>query len=123
MTTGSSDDYAAGHYQVLTAAGSREEAGAIAEALLEARLAACVQVVGPVQSRYWWQGRLESAEEWLCLAKTTAGRVDEAVAEIARRHSYETPEVTVTPIVGGASGYLRWIDQEVGADASGDSGP
>jgi periplasmic divalent cation tolerance protein len=101
------------HFQVLTAAGSRDEAAALADALLEARLAACVQVVGPVQSRYWWQGRLETAEEWLCLAKTTAGRVDEAVAEIGRRHSYDVPEVTVTPIVGGSDAYLRWVDAEV----------
>lgn len=106
-------DGGARHFQVLTAAASRAEAATIAEALLERRLAACVQIVGPVQSRYWWEGRLESAEEWLCLAKTTAAGVDEAVAEIGRRHSYETPEVTVTPIVAGSSGYLRWIDAEV----------
>ena len=103
----------AAHFQVLTAAGSREEAGRLADALLERRLAACVQVVGPVHSRYWWRGRLESAEEWLCLAKTTAAAVDAAVAEIGRRHSYDEPEVTVTPIVGGSAGYLAWIDAEV----------
>ncbi len=107
------------HFQVLTAAGSRDEAAAIADALLAARLAACVQVVGPVQSRYWWQGRLEAAEEWLCLAKTTAERVDEAVAEIGRRHSYDVPEVTVTPIVGGSPAYLRWVDEEVARNPGG----
>lgn len=99
-----------GYVQVLTAAGSREEAEAIADALLERRLAACVQLVGPVHSRYWWQGRLESAEEWLCLAKTSAGRADEAMAEIGRRHSYDNPELTVTPIVAGSDAYLGWID-------------
>lgn len=103
----------AGHVQVLTAAGSREEAGAIAGALLERRLAACVQVVGPVQSRYWWKGVLESAEEWLCLAKTTAAAAGEAMAEIRRQHSYDEPEVTVLPIVAGSPGYLGWIDAEV----------
>jgi periplasmic divalent cation tolerance protein len=101
------------HYQVLTAAGSEDEAAAIADALLDRRLAACVQVVGPIRSRYRWKGRVESAEEWLLLAKTTAAAVDEAMAEIGRRHSYETPEVTVTPIVAGSAGYLGWIDAEV----------
>ena len=66
-----------------------------------------------MQSRYRWQGRIESAEEWLCLAKTTAARSADAVAEIARVHSYDTPEITVTPIVGGAESYLAWIDAEV----------
>ena len=103
----------AAHVQVLTAAGSREEAAAIADALLERRVAACVQVVGPVHSRYWWKGRIESADEWLCLAKTTAAAVDEAMDEIGRRHSYEAPEITVTPIVAGSARYLAWIGAEV----------
>ena len=104
---------AGGHVQVLTAVGSREEADAIAAALLDARLAACVQIVGPMQSRYRWRGRIESSEEWLCLVKTTRARSEDVIAEVARVHSYETPEITVTPIVGGASGYLAWIDAEV----------
>lgn len=107
-----------GHVQVLTAAGSREEADAIAAALLDARLAACVQIVGPMQSRYRWQGRIESAQEWLCLVKTTASRSADAMAEIARVHSYDTPEITVTPIVGGAASYLAWIDAEVAPSGS-----
>lgn len=106
-----------GHVQVLTAAGSPEEADAIAAALLDARLAACVQVVGPVRSRYRWQGRVESAEEWLCVVKTTAAAAGAAMAEIARVHSYDTPEITVTPIVTGAASYLAWIDGEVGGGA------
>ena len=101
------------HYQVLTAAGSEAEAAALADALLDRRLAACVQVVGPIRSRYRWRGEVESAEEWLLLVKTTAAAVDEAMAEIGRRHSYETPEVTATPIVAGSAGYLGWIDAEV----------
>lgn len=107
-----------GHVQVLTAAGSREEADAIAAALLDARLAACVQIVGPMQSRYRWQGRIESAEEWLCLVKTTAAASAGAVAAIARVHSYDTPEITVTAIVGGGASYLAWIDAEVAPPGS-----
>jgi periplasmic divalent cation tolerance protein len=101
------------HVQVLTAAGSREEAAAIAAALVEARLAACVQVVGPVESTFWWEGRIDRAEEWLCLVKTTAARAGDVVDEIGRRHSYDTPEITETPIVGGSDRYLAWIDESV----------
>ena len=99
--------------QVATAAGSREEADRIAGALLDARLAACVQIVGPVHSRYWWQGAQESAEEWLCLAKTTAERAPAAMDAIAGAHSYEVPELTVIPIVDGSPAYLAWIAGEV----------
>ena len=100
--------------QVQTTAGSREEAAAIADVLLTGRLAACVQVVGPVESRYWWRGRLESAEEWLCVAKTTRARVDTVTDAVVAAHRYETPEVVVTPIEGGSDAYLRWIEDEVG---------
>ena len=100
-------------FQVLTTTSSREEAAKVADALLSRRLAACVQVTGPVESRYWWEGRLEAAHEWMCLAKTTQDRLDEVVATIQRTHSYETPEVTATPIVAGSADYLRWIADEV----------
>ncbi|MDP9401917.1 MAG: divalent-cation tolerance protein CutA [Actinomycetota bacterium] len=98
--------------QVQTTAGSREEAEALADAVLRRRLAACVQVVGPVQSRYWWHGELESAEEWLCLAKTTHDRMEELMEAIGGAHSYETPEIIATSIVGGTGPYLRWISEE-----------
>lgn len=101
------------HVQVTTAAGSRREAENIVAALLALRLVACGQIVGPVQSRYLWRGRVESAEEWLCIAKTTTAGAEEAMAEITRLHSYETPEITVTPIIGGSPAYLAWIDAEV----------
>ena len=99
--------------QVQTTAGSREEADRLASVLLERRLAACVQLLGPVESRYWWEGRVESASEWLCLAKTTAARVDEVVAAIGDAHSYDTPEVLVTAVRGGNERYLRWVEETV----------
>ena len=101
-------------FQVLTAAGSREEAAAIADGLLRRRLAACVQVLGPVESRYWWKGAIESAEEWLCLAKTTATALDDAMAEVRRLHSYETPEILALPVSAGDPAYLAWLAAEVG---------
>ncbi len=99
----------ANYLQVLTTAGSEEEAERIAAALVERRLAACVQTVGPIASRYRWQGKVETAREWLCLAKTEAGRYRDLEAAIRELHSYEEPEIVATPIVAGSQGYLDWI--------------
>lgn len=101
------------HLQVTTTAGSAEEAETIAGALVERRLAACVQVVGPIVSRYRWQGEVEQAQEWLCLAKTEAGRYAELEAAIRELHSYEEPEIVATPIVAGSAGYLAWLSRNV----------
>jgi len=109
--------------QVQTTAGSREEADRIASALLEARLAACVQVVGPIESRYWWQGRLETSTEWLCLAKTTDDRLEEVVATVKVAHSYDTPEVIALPVTAGSARYLQWVADVVVGDEEEPSGP
>lgn len=96
-----------------TTAGSEEEADRIAAALLERRLAACVQVIGPVVSHYRWKGAVEREAEWICLAKTAASRYEEVEAAIAELHSYEQPEILATPIVAGSDGYLAWVADEV----------
>ena len=101
------------YFQVVTAVASREEAAAIARALLEERTAACVQVIGPVESSYWWQGAMESATEFLCVAKTSAARLDAAMATIERHHSYDVPEITAVLVARGNAAYLDWISQEV----------
>ena len=101
------------YLQVLTAAGSEEEAEAISAALVERRLAACVQVLGPVASRYRWRGKVEQAREWLCLAKTEASRYPELEAAIRELHSYAEPEIVATPIVAGSRGYLEWIGESL----------
>jgi periplasmic divalent cation tolerance protein len=98
--------------QVSVAAGSRDEAERIAQVLLDARLSACVQLVGPVESRYWWQGSREAATEWLCLVKTRTSLVDRVVAAVRAAHSYDVPEVVAVPIVGGDPEYLRWLEAE-----------
>jgi periplasmic divalent cation tolerance protein len=90
---------------------------AIADAVLDARLAACVQRIGPIRSRYRWEGRLEEAEEWLFLCKTTVAAVDALTARIAELHPYATPEVLVSPVDGGLDRYLAWIAAEVPAAA------
>lgn len=99
--------------QVLTTTGSEEEAGAIASLLLDRRLAACVQVVGPITSRYRWQGAVEEDREWQCLAKTTRAAYEAVEAAIREVHSYDEPEIIATPIVAGSAGYLAWIAENV----------
>jgi periplasmic divalent cation tolerance protein len=101
------------YVQVLTTAASEEEAGRIAVLLVERRLAACVQVAGPIVSRYRWQGELEEEREWHCLAKTTGGAYEKVEAAIREAHSYEEPEIVATPIVAGSAGYLAWIAENV----------
>jgi periplasmic divalent cation tolerance protein len=101
--------------QVLTTAGSEEEAGRIASLLVERRLAACVQVVGPITSRYRWQGAVEEEREWQCLAKTTQAAYAAVEAVIREVHSYDEPEIIATSILAGSAGYLAWIDANVDA--------
>jgi periplasmic divalent cation tolerance protein len=99
----------ADYLQVLTTTGSEAEAERIGSMLVERRLAACVQIAGPIASRYRWKGEIEEAREWQCVAKTEASRYPELEAAIREAHSYEEPEIVATPIVAGSGGYLGWI--------------
>jgi periplasmic divalent cation tolerance protein len=101
------------YLQILTTAGSEEEAERISAALVDRRLAACVQVIGPISSRYRWQGEIETAQEWMCVAKTEASRYPQLEAAIRELHSYDEPEIVATPIVAGSSGYLDWVSHSV----------
>jgi len=105
------------YVQVLTTAGSEEEAESIASALLEQKLAACVQVAGPIASRYRWQGGLERAQEWQCAAKTEAALYDQVEAAIRAVHSYEEPEIIAIPVLAGSAGYLAWVSESVSSPA------
>ncbi|GIH78495.1 divalent-cation tolerance protein CutA [Planobispora longispora] len=100
------------YLQVLTTVESHREGTELARSITGARLAACVQIVGPIRSVYWWEGRLEEAEEWQLLAKTTADAFPALEAHIKANHSYDTPEIIATPIVAGSAGYLTWISEE-----------
>ncbi len=73
-----------------------------------------MQVVGPIVSRYRWQGAVEEAREWQCLAKTTRDAYGAVEAAIREAHSYDEPEILATPIVAGSAGYLTWIEENVG---------
>ncbi len=98
---------------MLTTTGSEEEAATIADALLERHLAGCVQVIGPVQSRFWWEGRIDTAREWLCLVKTTADRYDGVEAAIREHHSYDVPEIMAVPVGRGNRDYFGWLRDAV----------
>ncbi|HZD02553.1 MAG TPA: divalent-cation tolerance protein CutA [Actinomycetes bacterium] len=104
----------AAHVQVATTTATEEEARQIARGAVERRLAACAQVVGPITSTYWWQGAIETAAEWLCLLKTTAPLFEALAAYVRAEHSYDTPEITATPITHGSPDYLAWISAETG---------
>ncbi|HEY3263267.1 MAG TPA: divalent-cation tolerance protein CutA [Pseudonocardiaceae bacterium] len=99
--------------QVLTTVDSEEAAERLARGMVDGRLAACVQVVGPICSVYRWQGVVQAEQEWQCLAKTTAERLDELVEHLGRHHPYDLPEIIATPIVGGSQDYLRWVSEQV----------
>jgi periplasmic divalent cation tolerance protein len=98
--------------QVQTTIDSRAEAMELAQGAVEARLAACAQVAGPIASIYWWENGVERAEEWLIMLKLPADRYDDLAAFLAERHSYDEPEVVAVPIVAGAPGYLDWLAAE-----------
>jgi periplasmic divalent cation tolerance protein len=103
----------ADYLQVSTTVGSEQEAEQIGAALVERRLAACVQIIGPIASRYRWQGAVECSTEWMCVAKTSAARYAELEAAIRELHSYDEPELVATPIVAGSEGYLEWIGESL----------
>jgi periplasmic divalent cation tolerance protein len=98
--------------QVQTTTDSRAEAVELAQAAVEARLAACAQVAGPIASTYWWEDGLERAEEWLIMLKLPADRYDDLASFLTERHSYDEPEIIATAIVAGAPSYLDWLQEE-----------
>jgi len=101
------------HIEVVTTTAAQDEARRIARSLVEARLAACVQVRGPIHSTYRWKGQVETAEEWQCVAKTRRdlyARVEQAIREL---HPYEVPEILAVAIVQASPAYAQWLDEQV----------
>ncbi|HEU5452156.1 MAG TPA: divalent-cation tolerance protein CutA [Terriglobales bacterium] len=98
---------------VLTTAGNHEEAQKIARALVERRLAACVNIVPGIESVYRWQGAVESAQEWLLIVKTTAAAFERVRDAIKELHSYDLPECIAVPIERGSAQYLAWLGESV----------
>jgi len=94
---------------VLVTVPSPAEAERIASALVEERLAACVNAVGPIRSVYRWEGKLQNDEEWLLVIKSRAASFAALAARVRTLHSYDTPEVVALPVVAGSDSYLAWL--------------
>ena len=101
--------------QVQTTLGTEADARRIARALVDERLAACCQVVGPIAGVYRWRGAVEEASEWLVLLKTTSGRYEALEARLRELHPYDEPEIVGLPFVRGSAGYLGWVLDNVAA--------
>ena len=101
------------YIQVLTTTEKREDAEKIAKTLVEKKLAACIQIVGPIVSTYWWKNDVETAQEWLCIIKSKIelyGQIEDSIRQI---HPYEVPEIVATPVIVGSKDYLEWLDSAV----------
>ena len=101
------------YIQVTTTVAQKEEAKAIAEAVLESRLAACVQIVGPITSMYWWDDDIDKSSEYLCIIKSRQDNYAELEKAIRTAHSYDVPEIIAVPITAGSKDYLTWLDSEM----------
>ena len=97
---------------VYVTAGSPAEADRVARALVEERLAACVSRIGPIQSVYRWEGKLEQSEEQLLIIKTPKEFFAALEKRVRELHSYAVPEIVALPIVDGSQDYLRWLGEQ-----------
>lgn len=98
---------------VYTTVGDEAAATTLADRLVDARLAACVQIVPRLRSVYRWDGRLRHDDESQLVIKTTAARYDAVAALLRDEHPYDLPEVVAVPVIGGSRAYLDWIAGEV----------
>jgi periplasmic divalent cation tolerance protein len=84
----------------------------LADKLVTARKAACVNIIPKVSSQYWWQGKIEKADELMLVVKTRAALLDELIALVKQNHPYTVPEIIALPIIGGNPDYLAWLEKE-----------
>lgn len=98
---------------ITTTADSKSILEVIAEKLVEQKLAACCQIGGPIDSTYLWQGKVENSQEYVCTIKSVPALAQQVIATIGELHSYDEPEIVVTPIIGGSESYLKWIVDSV----------
>jgi periplasmic divalent cation tolerance protein len=101
--------------QVVTTVENREQAQQVASLVTSGRLAACAQIAGPITSTYWWQGKLETAEEWQIVFKTTQNTYPQLESFLKENHPYQVPEILAIPVLSGNPSYLAWISAEVKA--------
>jgi len=98
--------------QIYTTTDSKKIAKKIALTLVKEKLAACVQITGPIKSIYRWKGKVENAREWLCIIKCRAKQFRKIEARIKQIHTYQIPEIVAIPIAGGSPDYLNWLNED-----------
>ena len=98
---------------ILVTASNKEEAREIASGLIEARLAACVNIIDAIESVFWWQGKVDRGKEVLLVIKTKKALIKKLIKKVKSLHSYEVPEIIALPIIDGSKEYLRWIDESL----------
>ena len=99
--------------QVVTTTAEKQDAEKIAAAVLEKRLAACVQVSGPIDSSYWWNQRIETAREWTCTIKTRRDLYPRLEKLLLELHPYDQPEIIAMALVEISAGYAKWLGEQV----------
>ena len=102
----------ADYIQVFTTTGKKEDARKMAREVVEKRLAACSQVLGPIASTFWWNDNIDEDEEWLLIMKTRDDLYKELEKVIKGLHPYEVPEILALEVITGNRGYLDWLDRE-----------
>ncbi|MEW6087124.1 MAG: divalent-cation tolerance protein CutA [bacterium] len=98
---------------IFSTVSSGEEAKKITMALLEEKLAACVNIIPSVESLFWWEGKIDNAKELLLIIKTLEKNVPFVTKRIKELHSYKVPEIIAVPVTGGNNDYLRWIGESI----------
>jgi periplasmic divalent cation tolerance protein len=107
--------------QVLTTTADKHDAQVLAQALLNKRLAACVQISGPIESSYWWNGRIETGTEWTCLVKTLRSLYREVETTLLDMHPYDQPEILAVKVSDVSEGYATWLRQQVQTEPAPDN--
>ena len=110
----SSPDHIPQFLQVFVTCQSKKEADSIASSLLNKRLIACANIVPGVKSKFWWNGKIDTAKEFLVILKAERRSFKKIEKEVKRLHSYEVPEIIAIPIIAGSKEYLGWIEEYSG---------
>lgn len=103
---------------VMVTTSDRNEAERIAAALVKWKMAACVSILPGVESTFWWEGKIDTASEFLLLVKTTMDRFPDVEAAVKEYHSYKVPEIVALPVEAGHAPYLRWLTASVHPEAT-----
>ncbi len=98
---------------IFITASNRKEADRIGRMLLEGHLVACINIIDPVASMFWWQGRIDKAREVLLVAKSKRTKFAAIVKAVKAIHSYEVPEIIAMPVIVGEKRYLEWINGSI----------